>query len=50
MVRHVMAVPPSVLPEKHVQSLFNFLDTDQSGSIEVKEVLNFCDTKFEKNR
>ena len=50
MVRHVMGVPPTVLPENHLQRLFDFLDTDQSGSIEVGEVLAFCDTKFEQTR
>jgi len=50
MVRHVMCVPLTVLPEKHITRLFNFLDTDQSGTIEVAEVLHFCDTKFEEAR
>ena len=50
MIRHVMRVPPIKISNAEVYALFDYLDADNSGCVDVEELIGFCEGTLEALR
>lgn len=50
MVRHVMRVPPIKITNAEVYALFDYLDADNSGCVDVGELVGFCEGTLDEQR